>query len=75
MTEERSISECVEVIQMVLLSLQDSRLPDIPYSDDARHCLEIIKEHCKRVDACHYAGPPEDAVSPNFAGPDTIVDL
>jgi len=61
MTEERSIPECIEVIQMVLLSLQDSRLPDIPYLDYALHSIKIIKKHFERVDAEHFSGKPEDA--------------
>lgn len=51
---ERSIPECIAVIGMSLrvhkrlmagYSVHD---PDL---DDALECLEIIEDHCKRVDA------------------------
>lgn len=68
MTEELSIPECIEVVSECLLDtvwlLQRHNREDpdsVPGFVEASACLEIIKEHCERVDACHYAGPPEGA--------------
>ncbi len=49
MTEERSIPDCIEVIQGVLEDLRaDTELsshPDIPHLHDALQCLKAIEKH------------------------------
>lgn len=64
MTKQRSIPECIAVIQKVLHDVKcpNSKALVLTSSvEEALECLEAIQYHCKRVDACHYAGPPEDA--------------
>ena len=64
MTEERSITECIEVIQKVLDDVKwpNSKALVLTSSvEEALEALEMIKNHCNRVDACHYARPPEGA--------------
>ncbi len=53
MTEEREISECIEVIEQVLFSVQLSD-PNLYELWLALECLEDIKNHCNRVDAVIY---------------------
>lgn len=52
MTDKLSIPECVDVIGEVLFLVEERGIELNPLDIEcAIACLEIIKEHCNRVDA------------------------